>query len=676
MEKEQAQKRIEKLKKAINHYRYLYHVLDKQGISEGALDSLKHELWKLEQEYPEFISKDSPTQRVEGKPLKYFRKVGHETPMLSIEDIFSEKELFDWQNYLKRILPREDFGYYSELKIDGFAVTLVYENGILKQGSTRGNGLIGEDVTQNLKTIESIPLRLYPQGVFPSKEIDKKIREKIEKGVIEVRGEVYIGKSDFQKLNRNLEKEREKTFANPRNLAAGSIRQLDPKLAASRPLRFLSYDIVTDLGQKRHSEEHEILPVLGFKTNEGIICSSLEKVVRYWKEVSKRRDKVPFQIDGVVVTVNDNSLLQKLGRAGKGMRGNRAFKFAPEQSTTKLEKVIFQIGRTGAVTPVAVLDPVEIGGTCITRATLHNEDEIKRLGVKIGDTVVVGRAGDVIPDIIKPLPELRTGQEREIRFPKECPVCKGKLVKEEDQAVWRCENKNCGAVKMEGLYHFVSKKAFGIEGLGPKIIDQLTDAGLVSSAPDIFELEEGDLLPLERFAEKSAANLVEAIDLSKQIPLNRFIFALNIRQVGEETAMDLADYFSSLEELEKASQEDLKKVPDVGVVGSKSIYQWFRDKTNLELIERLQKNGVKIIPLRKKEKTLGGKTFVFTGSLESLSRDDAKNKVRMLGGGVSSSVSRDIDYLVAGGNPGSKFGKAKKLGIKIISENEFLKIAG
>ena len=674
MDKQQAKKRIEKLKKAINHYRYLCHVLDRQDIDEGSLDSLKHELWKLEREYPEFFSEDSPTQRVEGKPLKYFKKVEHETPMLSIEDIFSEKELSDWQKYLERISPGRKFEYYAEMKIDGFAVTLIYENGLLSLGSTRGNGAVGEDVTQNLKTVESIPLRIDLQGKLPTKEIEEKAKEKIKKGIIEVRGEVYINKEDFRKLNAELEKKKEKTFANPRNLAAGSIRQLDPKLAASRPLRFLAYDMVTDLGQKKHSEKHEILPCLGFKTNEGKVCGNLQEIVDYWKETSKIREKVPFQIDGVVITVNEDDLLRRMGRAGKGMRGTRALKFAPERSTTRIRKVVFQIGRTGAVTPVAGLDPVRIGGTVVSRATLHNEDEIKRLGVKIGDTVIVGRAGDVIPDIIKPLPELRTGEEKEIIFPKECPVCKGKLFKEKGEAVLRCRNKDCGAVAKEELYHFVSKKAFDIEGMGPKIINQLMDAGLVSSPSDIFELKEGDLVPLERFAEKSAENLVRAIMKSKEIPLSRFIYALSIRQVGEETSSDLADYFGSLKELEKASLEDLRKIPDIGSVGSESIHNWFRSKKSLELLKKLQDSGVKIISPGKKEKSLKDKTFVFTGSLESLSREEAKNRVRMLGGSVSSSISKETDCLVAGENPGSKLEKAESIGVKIVSESDFLKM--
>jgi len=670
MTREEAEQRIEKLKKVISYHRYLYHVLNRQEISDAALDSLKHELYQLEEHYPEFITPDSPTQRVAGEPLKGFVKLKHEVPMLSIEDVFSEKELLDWENYLKRLAPHhfsqksgEGVEYFAELKIDGFAITLIYETGILKGGATRGDGKVGEDVTQNLKTIESVPLKLEVRG--PS-SINTKKR-------IEVRGEVYMTKESFEKVNRERKKKGEPLYANPRNLAAGSIRQLDPKLAASRPLEFLAYDLVTDLGQKTHSEEHQILKALGFKTDSyAKICKNLDEAIDLWRKIAKARATLPHLIDGVVVMVNDNDLFSKLGVVGKSPRGIRAFKFFPRQATTILKDIKLQVGRTGAITPVAYLKPVEVGGVTVSRATLHNEDEIKRLGVKIGDTVIVGRAGDVIPEVIKVLPKLRTGQEKKFQMPKTCPVCGRKLVRKAKEVVWRCENPDCQARRREFLYHFTSKKSFDIEGLGPKIIDQLIDENLISRPPDIFELKEGDLLPLERFAEKSAQNLVKALSNGKEITLARFVYSLGIRHVGEETAIDLARYFGSIDKLKKASREELEKIPDIGDKVSESIYNWFQQKRNQELIDDLIKVGVKILPPETVGKKLQGLTFVITGTLELMSRTEAEKKIRLQGGHPLNSLSRQTDYLVVGKEPGSKLEEAKELGVKTIGEKEFL----
>jgi len=695
MTKEEAKKRIEKLKKVINHHRYLYHVLNKQEISDAALDSLKHELFKLEEMYPEFITPDSPTQRVAGKPLEGFKKVSHPLPMLSMEDVFSEKELRDWEDYLNRLAPHhfsqksgEGVEYFAELKIDGFAITLIYENGIFLAGATRGDGKIGEDVTQNLKTIESIPLSLEIRRKLPeNEEIAKNLQKLIEKGKIEIRGEVYMEKKAFEKFNEEQRKRSLAPFANPRNLAAGSIRQLNPKLAASRPLKFLAYDIVTDFGQEKHSQEHRILTALGFKTDPGRECQSLQETVEFWREVAKKRETLPFLIDGIVINIDDNSLFKKLGVVGKSPRGSRAFKFAPQQATTVIEDIKLQVGRTGAVTPVAHLKPVQVGGVTITRATLHNEDEIKRLGVKIGDTVIVGRAGDVIPDIVKVLPDLRTGKEREFHFPKNCPVCEAKLKRPESEVVWRCPNPNCGARKRESLYHFTSKKAFDIEGLGPKIIDQLIDENLISSAPDLFELKEGDLIPLERFAEKKTQNIIEAIQNSEKIPLVRFIYALGIRHVGEETAINLANYLSSvsedgdkmkfhrlgsIEKLKKTTKEELEKIPDIGPEVSESIYDFFQEKRNQKLIDDLIRAGVKILTPERVGKKLTGRTFVLTGTLETITREEAKEKIRLLGGEISETVSKKTNYIIVGKKPGSKYERAKELGVKTINEKEFL----
>lgn len=671
MEKEEAKKRIGKLKELINHHRFLYHVQDKQEIPDEAFDSLKHELYKLEQQFPEFITPDSPTQRVGGKPLEKFKKVKHGKPMLSLEDIFTEEELRDWENYLKRLEPSAELEYFAELKVDGFAVTLIYEKGMLLTGATRGDGRTGEDVTQNLKTIESIPLKLESGKGAARKDLE----DLIMKNRLEIRGEVYMEKADFEKLNRQSEKEGKTVYSNPRNLAAGSIRQLDPRLAASRPLKFLAYDIVTDLGQKKHSQEHQIMPLLGFKTDPGKICRDLREVFAFWHEVVAKRESLPYQIDGIVVNVNDNSLFENLGVAGKSPRGARAFKFSPRQVTTRILDIKLQVGRTGAITPVAVLEPVQIEGVTITRATLHNEGEIKRLGVKIGDTVIVERAGDVIPDVARVLPELRTGQEKVFHFPAVCPVCGKELKKPKEEAVWRCLNENCPARKRENLYHFASKKAFNIEGLGPKIIDKLVDENLISQPVDIFTLKEGDITPLERFAEKSAENLIAAIQKSKKISLSKFIFSLGIRHVGEETAADLASSFGSIDNLRKAAKEELEAIPDVGPKMAESIHDWFSLEQNRKLVEDLLTiGGVRILAPERINRKLSGKTFVFTGGLKTMTRDQAKEKVRLLGGNISESVSGATDYLVAGDSPGSKLKQADKLGVKIINEQEFIDI--
>jgi len=451
---------------------------------------------------------------------------------------------------------------------------------------------------------------------------------------------------------------------------------LDPKLAASRPLKFLAYDLITEFGQTKHSEEHQILKTLGFKTDSyAKICQNLEEAIELWRKVAQERATLPHLIDGIVVIVNDNDLFDKFGVVGKAPRGVRAFKFSPKQATTILEDIKLQIGRTGAITPVAVLKPVEVGGVTISRATLHNEDEIKRLGVKIGDTVIIGRAGDVIPDVIKVLPKLRTGKEKKFQMPETCPVCGRKLVRPKGEIVWRCPNQDCMARRRESLYHFTSKKAFDIEGLGPKILDQLMDENLISQTSDIFELKEGDLLPLDRFAEKSAENLINAIQNSKKILLTRFIFALGIRQVGEETAIDLARQFGSIDKLKKASKPELEAIPDIGGVVAESIYNWFREERNQKLIADLIKNGVEILPPEKVGKNLAGKKFVITGTLSALSRSEAERKIRLLGGQPASSVSKQTDYLVIGEEPGlKKLEEAKKLGVRTISEKEFLEI--
>lgn len=682
MEKEEAKKRIEKLKILINKYRYHRLVLDKPLISEAAEDSLKKELFDLEQRFPDLITPDSPTQRVGGRPLEKFKKTPHPKPMLSFNDAFSKEDIEDWQDRLERLLKSATKdGFFVELKIDGLAIELIYRNNIFEIGSTRGDGLIGEDVTQNLKTIEAIPLK-----ILQKEEIIKNLKkEKLDhiasylnknwpKEIV-LRGEVFMSKKEFERVNKELENKGEKTYANPRNLAAGSVRQLDPKITASRKLDSFAYSLVTNLGQKTHQEEHLILKAFGFKTNpHNKYAKNLEEVQKFKDYWEKNREKLPYEIDGVVVILNNNEVFEKLGVVGKAPRGAIAYKFSPKESTTKVKDIIVSVGRTGTLTPIALLEPVEIGGVTISRATLHNEDEIKRLGIRIGDTVIVGRAGDVIPEVRKVLKELRTGKEKEFKMPKTCPVCGEKVIKIKNEVAHRCQNKNCPAIKREAIYHFVSKNALDIAGVGPKIIDQLFDAGLIKDAPDLYLLKKEDLLNLPRFAEKSSENVIKAIQEKKEPPLDKFIFALGIRHVGEETAFDLAKKFGSLENLSSASFEELRKIPNIGEIVAESIYNWFRNKHNQKILEKFKKVGVrpKEFKITKEMKKLEGIVFVFTGTLETMTREEAQKRVRELGGDISSTVSKNVNFVVVGSEPGSKYEKAKKLGIKIISEKEFL----
>ncbi len=679
--KKEAHQKISKLKKVINYHRYLYHVLNQQEISDDVLDSLKHELYQLESLFPEFITVDSPTQRVAGLSLKGFKKVKHSTRMLSIEDIFSEEDLKDWKNYLKKLIPSQKLDYFTELKIDGFAVTLIYKKGVFWQGATRGNGTQGEDVTQNLKTIESIPLKLEPQFSLKqktklSRETKEKIKILVSRGTIEVRGEVYMEKGDFEKLNRGMIKKGEKTFANPRNLAAGSIRQLNPKMAASRPLKFLAYDVITDFGQKKHSESHQILSILGFKTDQGLECKSLKEITGAWKKATKKRDSFPFQIDGLVININNNLIFKKLGVIGKSPRGIRAFKFSPKEAVTIVKDIKIQVGRTGALTPVAILEPVKIEGVVVSRATLHNADEIKRLDVRIQDTVSVIRAGDVIPAVTKVFVKLRSGKEKKFKMPKTCPSCKTKLVKGDKDVVWRCPNRLCFDRKKEYFSHFVSRGAFDIVGLGPKIISRIIDKGLVSDPADFFKLKEGDILLLDRFGEKSARNLVDALKAKKRITLPRFIYAMGISNVGEQTARLLADKFGSLDKIKKTSRIDLEKIKDIGSVVSSSIYKFFHEESSLRFIKKLKECGIEIQDEKVKTKglKLKGLNFVLTGTLTSTSRSEAKSLIRSLGGKISESISKNTNYLIVGQKAGSKLKKAQKIGVKIINEKEFINI--
>lgn len=658
--KAETKKRIEKLKAAINKYRYQYHVLNRSKISDEALDSLKRELTTLEREFPDLRTPDSPSLRVEGKVQKEFKKFPHRTPMLSLEDVFSEEEFSDWITRIQKLLPRSTFQFFNELKFDGLALSLIYESGVLTHGVTRGDGDVGEDITNNVRTIDSIPLCLEKH-------------KKADISRIEVRGEAIITKKNFEAINRAQKKKGAKVYANTRNLAAGSLRQLDPSITASRNIDFFAYDILGPT-LTYHHEKHALLHALGFKIGGKLeeVCKNASEVFKHYKKIVHLRENLDYHIDGIVVSVDAQDQFEKLGVVGKAPRGAVAFKFSPREATTIVEDIIIQVGRTGALTPVAILRPVEIGGVTVSRATLHNEDEIKRLGVKIGDSVIVGRAGDVIPDIRKSLKELRTGKEKDFHMPRHCPICEHEIIKEE--VIHRCVNKKCPARSRENLYHFVSRKALNIDGLGPKILDAFLDHGLIQDASDLFGLREGDIAPLERFGEKSAENIVSAISGARHVSLDRFLYALGILHVGEETARDLAEHFGTLAMLIRASREALASVSNIGEVVAKSIYEWFRDEHNKTFLHKLLRHMEIKNPPKRRRGTLSGKTFVFTGELESMSRDDAKEKVRALGGDPTETVSKKTSYVVVGANPGSKYSRAQKLGAPILDEKEFLKM--
>lgn len=678
MTKEEAKKRIELLRREIEKYRYAYHVLDQSLISDEALDSLKKELFDLEQQYPELITPDSPTQRVGGKPLKFFKKVRHEVPMISLNDAFSQDDMRDWyERLLKLVSEKARLDFYCEHKFDGLAISLIYKNGIFNLGSTRGDGKIGEDVTQNLKTIESIPLRLRETRVLPE--------------IVEVRGEVLLTKKEFERINREQAAKGLSLYANPRNVAAGSVRQLDPQVTASRHLVFYAYDLITDLGAKTHEEKHLILKDLGFKTHtDNKRVKTLEEIFEIHDQLAKIRERLPYEIDGLVVIVNDNKLFESLGTVGKAPRGAIAYKFPPKEVTTIVKDIVVQVGRTGVLTPVAILEPKEVGGVVVSRSTLHNKEEIKKLGLKIGDTVIISRAGDVIPQVIKVLPHLRTGKEKEFKMPQFCPICHAKTVVDKGGIIVRCPNKKCPARFEEKLYHFVGKGAFEMKGIGPKIINRLLDEGLIQDASDLFDLKEGDIAVLERYGEKSSQNIIKAINDNKKIPFNRFLYSLSIPHLGEKNALLLARYLQTkipqaqdatlrLEDLIKLGSSltvnELAQIEDFGPVITEAIAQWFQDKANIEFLKKLAKKGVIILAVPSEtSKQFQGLTFVFTGELKTLTREQAKEAVINRGGEVSENVSKKTSFVVVGENPGSKYEKAQKLGVQIISEAEFLKM--
>ncbi|PIV20570.1 MAG: DNA ligase (NAD(+)) LigA [Deltaproteobacteria bacterium CG03_land_8_20_14_0_80_45_14] len=664
MASEAIKKRAEKLREEIEYHNYRYYVLDQPEISDAQYDRLMRELEKLEDEYPELRSPNSPTQRVGAPPLESFEIVRHTLPMLSLANAFDESEARDFDKRVKKFLGSSaNITYVAEPKLDGLAVELVYERGQFVVGSTRGDGVNGENITQNLRTIKTIPLQLI------RKEIPAPER-------FEVRGEVIIQLKKFKELNRKREEMEEPLFANPRNAAAGSVRQLDSKITAARPLEIYCYGVGEVRGRtfKTHSEILQTFPKWGLRTNPNIQrCQNIDEVLEYYHKMNEKREALPYEIDGIVIKVDRLDLQARLGEIARSPRWALAFKFQPKQETTKILDIIVQVGRTGALTPVAVMEPVKVGGVEVSRATLHNQDEIDKKDVRVGDTVVIQRAGDVIPEVVQVITSKRKGTEKKFRMPSKCPVCGAEVIK--DEAIHRCNGLDCPAQLKGRIKHFASKRAMNIEGLGVKLTDQLVEKGLIKDVADIYYVNKKELIELERMADKSAQNIIDAIEKSKTKPLSKFLYALGIRHVGETTAEDLARHFPRLDDLFHLSEEDLMEIEGIGPEVAASVIQFFRDKKNKESIELLKKAGVKVIEPKIKEKgKLTGKTFLFTGTLKTFGREEARNLVESLGGMTASSVSKKVDYVVVGEDPGSKSEKTKELGIKTLTEEEFKKI--
>jgi len=661
--------RAEKLRREIEHHRFLYHVKNEQVISDAARDSLMHELSQLEREYPALVAPDSPTQRVSGEPLPELAKIIHEHRMLSFEDAFSFEELIAWDDRWRKRAPDARTDYIADLKLDGLAVSLVFEKGLLVRGATRGDGVVGEDVTHNVRTIDAVPLRLVTEELTPE------VRRRVMNGAVEIRGEVVMPKSAFEALNRRQKKAGLPVFANPRNIAAGSMRQLDPKLAAARKLDFYAWELVTELGQETIEESYALIRKLGVKVNpRAAVCAALDEVQAFRERMCNEREKMDFWIDGVVVKVNRRALYGRLGIAGKAPRAAVAYKFPAEQVTTVVENIVIQVGRTGALTPVAHLKPVSVAGTTVSRATLHNADEIKRLDVRIGDTVVVQKAGDIIPDVVQVIKNLRPARTHAFAMPGRCPVCGGPVKRKDGGVIRFCTNVHCPTRQREGLYHFASKKAFDIDGLGPQTIDVLMDEGLVREATDFFMLKEEQLVGLPLFAETKAANLIASIRAARRVTLNRFIYALGIRHVGEQTAIDIAHHFRSIDALMGADEDAVMSVPNIGSVVARSIARFFSSAQRRSFISEF-KNVLNILPPPKATSAVfAGATVVVTGTLNIMSREQAHEKIRAAGGTVGTSVGKKTAYLVVGEHPGSKLAQAEKLGVRVLSEGEFVRM--
>jgi len=665
-----ARQRVERLRSQIEHHNYRYHVLDDPEIPDAEFDRLLVELRALEREHPELITPESPTQRVGGAPVAGFAEVRHRTPMLSLDNAFSREEVeaFD-RRVRERLETDREIEYSCEPKLDGLAVSLTYRNGTLELGATRGDGTVGEDVTHNIRTIQSVPLRLTGRG-WP--------------GLLEARGEVFMSLAGFREMNRRAAEKGEKVFVNPRNAAAGSLRQLDPRLAASRPLEIFFYGVGSAEGRSLPDRHSRILAALrdwGLRTSPELrVVKGVEGLLDYYGQMERRRSKLPYQIDGVVYKVDSLAEQRELGFVARAPRWAIAHKFPAEEEMTRVKAVEWQVGRTGALTPVARLEPVFVGGATVSNATLHNIDELQRKDVRVGDMVILRRAGDVIPEVVRVMLDKRPAKTSVVRLPTTCPVCGSSVEREEGEAIARCTGALvCPAQLKESLRHFASRRALDIEGLGAKLVDQLVDAGLVGDAADLYRLTARQLAALERMGEKSAANIIAALEHSKETTLARFLFALGIRDVGESTAEALARQFRTLDALRAATTAEIEQVPDIGPITAGHVHAFLAEKRNARVIDNLIRLGLRWPEARRpaaRSDALGGKTFVLTGALSSMSRDDAGDRIRERGGKVSGSVSKKTDYVVVGAEPGSKLRKATELGVTILDEDEFLRMIG
>lgn len=687
LSKSEAKKRVSKLREVISRERYNVHVLDKSTMSEAALDSLKKELFDLEQAYPDLVTADSPTQRVAGQPLKQFVKVRHPRRILSLNDAFSLQDLKDWEERAKKVAGpghgKKEFAYYCELKIDGLDIVLKYQDGLFVQGATRGDGQVGEDVTQNLKTIEGIPLKLDVAA------FEKKYKRALPREVY-VQGEIYLPIKEFDRINEQQKKTGGTMYANPRNTAAGSIRQLDPKLVADRRLAIFVFNLLSDLGQRTHEEIHDMARILGLPVEpHSALIGSIADVEKFLKQWEDKRKSLKYQTDGAVIQINDSALFDTLGVVGKAPRGAMAYKFAAEEATTKVQDILVSVGRTGALTPIAIMDPVVVAGTTVSRASLHNEDEVKRLDLRIGDTVIIRKAGDIIPEVVRVLKELRPSGAKTWSMPTTCPMCGGNVVRKKGEAAHYCANSKCFAIDRERVIHLVA--AFDIYFVGPKLVDKLFDAELISDAADLFKLTQGDFEGLPLFGEVAAKRAFDAIQSKKNIELARLLWGLGIRHVGGETAGDLARLIVSqwhrknkrvptlqnlVTFLPTLSLEAWMSIEGIGDVVAKSLYEYFADKKNLRLLDKFIEAGIDVVLPKKQKTKLAGKTFVLTGTLEGMSREVAKQKIEDLGGSVASSVSSHTDFVVVGTEPGSKFKKAQELGVATLTEKEFVSMLG
>ena len=670
---------IEKLREEIRRHEELYYVLDSPEISDIEYDTLLEQLKKLEQQHPDQITPDSPTQRVGGRPAEGFPEVVHRRPMLSLDNSYNIAELRAFDQRCRRLADGRSLDYVAELKIDGLSLALHYENQILVRGVTRGDGRIGEDVTQNARTIRSVPLKLREKGTA-SKSADLKSEISNLKATLEVRGEVFIPRKVFERINAEREAQDQPRFANPRNAAAGAIRQLDPRIVRSRKLDMFAYDLLA--GERKpfttHWEALNWLESVGFRVSpERKVCHSIEEVIDFAGRIEAQRDDLDYEIDGLVVKVNSTALQDEFGTTNKAPRWAIAYKYAARQAPTRVVSIVVQVGRTGALTPVANLEPVSLAGTTVSRATLHNPDEVKRLGVRIGDWVLIEKGGDVIPKVLKVIESKRTGAEKPFRMPKHCPVCGGEISKPEGEVVSRCIAADCPAQLKGRLLHFASRRAMRIEGLGESLVDQLVKSGKVRDAGDLYGLTLDDIASLERMAKKSASNLLAQIEASKERDLSNLIYALGLRHVGDRTATTLARQFGSLDALSKATVEQLDDVPEIGLTVAESVRDWFDDEGNVELCKRLEAAGVRTSLEKSSEptnETLAGKLFVLTGALAGFTRDEARAVIERRGGRVTSSVSKKTDYVVAGEEAGSKLDKATELGVKVIDEAAFKKM--